>query len=121
MRALFLGLVIVVLGVSGAVAQTPCGGSFDAFVADLKKEARSHGHSRREVDGFFQGVQQDERTLRADRAQGIFTKPFLDFAKAVISGYRMDLGKKNNAKYDAVFNQAMRDYGVSRGVLHVQS
>ena len=117
MRALFLGLVIVVLGVSGAVAQTPCGGSFDAFVADLKKEARSHGHSRREVDGFFQGVEQDERTLRADRAQGIFTKPFLDFAKAVISGYRMDLGKKNNAKYDAVFNQAMRDYGVSRGVL----
>lgn len=116
MKQIFLGVVLS-LAASAVQAQTPCGGSFPAFVNGLKKEARSMGFSRKAVNGFFDGVAQDEKTLKADRAQGIFTKPFLDFADAVISEYRMNLGAKNTKKYDAVFDRIDREFGVSRGVL----
>ena len=98
-------------------ASAKCGGDFDVFVDGLKKEARNLGYTRNLVNSFFDGVAQDQKTLKADRAQGIFTKPFLDFANAVISDYRMNLGSKNSKKYNAVFDQAMATYGVSRGVL----
>lgn len=94
-----------------------CGGSFQSFVAGLKTEARGQGFSNSTIDRFFSGVQRDERTLRADRAQGIFTKPFSEFARAVISQYRLDLGAKNTRQYDAVFDRIEATYGVSRGVL----
>ena len=111
-------LAVLTAGLTGpAWAEVPCGGDFAAFVDGLKKEAREHGFKRKTVNDFFARVALDPKTLKADRAQGIFTKPFLDFAGAVISGYRMDLGAKNTVKYDAVFDRAMKDYGVSRGVL----
>ena len=94
-----------------------CGGNFAQFVNGLKSEARQQGHKRRVVNTFFKGVTQDQRTLGADRAQGIFTRPFTQFANAVISDYRMTLGTKNTAKWDAVFDRIEARYGVSRGVL----
>lgn len=101
---------------SGA-ASAACGGSFGGFVADMKKEAIALGHSQSSVDAFFKGVQQDAKVLKADRAQGVFQKPFIDFSRRLISQNRIDNGKKNERKYAAVFDQIEAKYGVSRGVL----
>ncbi len=98
-------------------AAANCGGSFSSFVKGLKSEAMSHGASQSTVDAFFAGVRQDQRTLDADRSQGFFKKSFIDFARAVISNNRMDHGRNNGRKYDAIFDRAEREYGVSRGVL----
>jgi lytic murein transglycosylase len=95
----------------------PCGGSFPQFVTDMVDEARSHGHSRRTARAFFDGVEKDAAVLRADRAQGIFQSGFIDFSRKLISGYRMDLGKRKAKQYDRIFGQIERQYGVSRGVL----
>ncbi len=114
---LFFSAIFAAFIVTSAGAQTPCGGSFEAFVSGLKKEAHQKGFKRQTVNRFFEGVAQDPATLKADRAQGIFTRPFLDFAGAVISDYRLKLGAQNTTKYDAVFKRAMAEHGVSRGVL----
>ncbi|MBD3679930.1 MAG: lytic murein transglycosylase [Rhodobacteraceae bacterium] len=100
-----------------AEAQIPCGGSFGGFVDKLKAEARDRGHDRRTVERFFAPVRQDERTLRADRAQGVFQLPFTDFARRVISQNRIDNGRRNAERWKSVFDRIERDYGVSRGVL----
>ncbi len=94
-----------------------CGGSFPVFIDGLKAEAVSRGHDRAAVDSFFRGVRQDGAVLKADRAQGVFQKPFIEFSRRLISANRLEMGRKMDAKYDSVFDRIETEYGVSRGVL----
>ncbi|MEO1109066.1 MAG: lytic murein transglycosylase [Pseudomonadota bacterium] len=100
-----------------APAFAQCGGGFNQFVNGLKSEAAQKRFDQATVNAFFQGVQQDPAVLRADRAQGVFQKPFIDFSRRLISQNRIDRGQSMSRKYDAVFDRIERDYGVSRGVL----
>ncbi|KIC41708.1 lytic transglycosylase [Ruegeria sp. ANG-S4] len=111
----FSALVAATLLTSPALAQ--CGGGFNDFVNGLKSEAAQRGFDSTTVNGFFNGVQQDGAVLRADRAQGVFQKPFIDFSRRLISQNRIDRGKAMSVQYDAVFDRIEREYGVSRGVL----
>lgn len=112
---LISGLFAAALLASPALAQ--CGGSFNSFVNGLKSEAMQQGFDASTVDAFFNGVQQDGAVLKADRAQGVFQKPFIDFSRRLISQNRIDRGKAMSGKYDAVFDRIEQDYGISRGVL----
>ncbi|MEW9918399.1 lytic murein transglycosylase [Marimonas sp. MJW-29] len=94
-----------------------CGGPFDVFVEGLKKEAVSTGIAPETAEAFFAGVRQDEAVLRADRRQGVFQLPFVDFARRLISNDRIARGRANAERYDAVFDRVEREYGVDRGVL----
>ena len=99
------------------MAFAQCGGSFPGFVDGLKQQAISQGHAPATVDAFFRSVAQDPAVLRADRRQGVFQRPFLDFSRRLISQNRIDNGRRNAKKWDAIFDRIDRDYGVSRGVL----
>lgn len=98
-------------------AASQCGGSFPEFVQGLKAEAISLGNEPSTVDAFFQGAARDAKVLKADRAQGVFQKPFVEFSRRLISQNRLDTGKAMGRKYDAVFDRIEAEYGVSRGVL----
>ena len=95
----------------------PCGGGFNAFKDKMAAEAAAKGHSNRAIRTFFGAARQDQRTLKADRAQGIFRMDFLEFSRRVISQNRMDHGRKNSGKYDSTFSGIERNLGVPRGVL----
>ena len=112
---LLSGLLAAALLTSPAYAQ--CGGGFNAFVKGLKSEAVQQGFDRATVNAFFKGVQQDNAVLKADRAQGVFQKPFIEFSRSLISQNRIDRGQSMSRKYDAVFDRIEREYGISRGVL----
>jgi len=112
---LFPALVAALLFSSPVFAK--CGGSFSGFVSDLKTEAIAAGHDKTTVDTFFRNVKKNPSVLKADRAQGVFQKPFIDFSRRLISKNRIDRGKSMSRKYDAVFKQIEAQYGVSRGVL----
>lgn len=98
-------------------ASAECGGNFSSFVSGMAQEASDLGHSRRSIQTFFDGVTHDPKVIRADRAQGVFQIPFVDFSRRLISQHRIDHGVKNRAKYDNVFAQINRDYGIDPGVL----
>lgn len=115
MRA-FVSAACVALLLPG-MAQAQCGGDFSAFVRGLKAEVQAQGLSAAQADAFFKGVKQDKRVLKADRAQGVFRKSFLDFQASVISTNRLNTGAKMAQKYNSTFARIERDYGVSRGVL----
>ena len=108
---------ILALSLAPHAALAACGGGFGDFVAGLKAEARAGGHPADRVDSFFAGVRQDPAVLKADRAQGVFRKSFIDFSRAVISANRMQNGQRNAEKYASTFQKIARDYGVSPGVL----
>lgn len=116
MRAcLFAALMIGGLALPAA-AQT-CGGDFNRFVTALKAEALAAGHSQSSVDTFFRGVALDPAVIRADRAQGIFQRPFTDFARALISANRMQNGQRNADRHAAIFDRAELEFGASRWIL----
>ncbi|PWE28851.1 lytic murein transglycosylase [Maritimibacter sp. 55A14] len=98
-------------------AEGKCGGDFGRFVSELKAEAVARGHARATAERFFSGVRRDPAVIRADRSQGIFRMSFLDFSRRVISANRMERGRRNARRHDAVFNAIERRFGVPRGVL----
>ncbi|WP_324751511.1 lytic murein transglycosylase [Roseovarius sp. Pro17] len=106
----------LLLGTAPALA-APCGGNFGGFIADLKQEAVSGGHDSADVDRFFDPVRRDPAVLKADRAQGVFQKPFTNFAQHLISSNRLNTGRSKGQSYDAVFDQIEVEHGVSRGIL----
>jgi len=108
---------VLAAGTASAKVSVQCGGSFSNFVAGMKQAAVRKGHSQANVDAFFASVRHDPATIKADRSQGIFTKTFTEFSRALISQNRMDHGRANLRKYAAVFDAMERKYGVSRGVL----
>lgn len=94
-----------------------CGGDFGAFVAGLRDEARAQGIDDAVAKGFLAGARQDGRVLKADRAQGVFRKDFVEFSRSLISAGRLKTGQAMAKKHAAVFQRIGRDYGVSPGVL----
>lgn len=100
-----------------AVAFAQCGGSFSNFVQALKQEAMDAGYDSGTINGFFKGARQDPKVLKADRAQGVFQKPFIEFSRRLISQNRIDRGRSMAKRYDSTFRRIETTYGINRGVL----
>ena len=105
------------INIQDANAETNCGGSFHSFISELKQEAIKNGHSAATVNNFFASVRKDNKTLKADRSQGVFQKSFIDFSRALISAGRINKGRSNSKKWNAVFDRIQKKYGINRGVL----
>lgn len=95
----------------------PCGGDFGRFLDAMATEARAAGQPEEAIARFFKGAQVDKAVLKADRSQGVFRKTFLDFSQSLISKSRIQNGAAYGKKYDAEFDRAAAEYGVSRGIL----
>lgn len=98
-------------------ALATCGGSFSGFIDGLKSEAIENGIAPETAARFFRSVRQDPAVLRADRKQGVFQLPFVDFSRRLISQDRINRGRSNGTRYDAIFDRVEADYGVDRNVL----
>lgn len=107
----------IALGTLPGVALAQCGGSFSSFKTGLKAEAVTRGIAANTADSFLAPIRQDPAVLRADRAQGVFQRPFIDFSRRLISQGRIDAGRANARRYDAIFDQVESRYGVDRHVL----
>ena len=105
------------MGLMPSVAIAQCGGSFSAFKAELKADAVTQGIAPATADAFLSDVRQDNAVLRADRAQGVFQRPFIDFSRRLISQNRIDIGRAKARQYKSVFDRVERKYGVDRNVL----
>ena len=115
LRFLFAGLAAFQF--SSAAADAPCGGDFDAFVDEVKREALASGHSRQTLDAFFAGVRHDPEVIRRDNRQGIFKKTFIEFSKLVMSEHRIIKGKEFREKHGELLASVERRFGVPPGVM----
>jgi lytic murein transglycosylase len=98
-----------------ALAQQ-CGGDFGAWKAAVEQEARQAGVGQRGL-AALDAAQIDQRVLQRDRAQGVFTQTFTEFAGRMINSYRLKHGAANLKKYAAVFDRAEREFGVPGPVI----
>ena len=110
-------LTALLLPVATQAQSVPCGGDFRDFLRGVSEEAVAQGANPAMADRFFSGLRQDPKVLKADRAQGIFQAPFIEFSRKLISQDRLDRGRQLSQRWDEVFHRIEHDYGISRGVL----
>ena len=111
--------VIACLGLlaAGPGFAAPCGGDFGGFLRVMSAEAQAAGLPEDAISAMMEAARQDTAVLKADRSQGVFRKTFLDFSQSLISKGRIQNGAANSQRYDAIFDRALSEYGVSRGIL----
>lgn len=110
-------LALAFLLLAAPAAAAPCGGDFGAFLSAMAEEARAAGQPPAAISGFFTGARQDQSVLKADRSQGAFRKTFLEFSQNLISQSRLQNGALYAREYEPVFDRALAEHGVSRGIL----
>lgn len=111
------GGVFALMSASSVVAQVACGGDFNIFKARMEAAAIASGADPSVARQFFDGVRKDQKTLNADRAQGVFQLPFLDFSRRLISRNRLDTGAAKLSQNRSTFDRVQSTYGVQPGVL----
>ena len=95
----------------------PCGGDFGEFLSAMQAEAVAQGVPPEKAEAFFAGAAIDKAVLKADKAQGVFRKTFLDFSQSLISKGRLTTARDKAQALDDIFTRAESEYGVSRGIL----
>ena len=110
-------LTVLAMLAAGPVAAQTCGGSWSAFKAGLVDEAVTLGLERGVAERFLANAQQDADVLRADRAQGVFQRDFVEFSRRLISNNRIENARVQSQRQDAIFDRIEAQLGIPREVL----
>ena len=118
MRHLLVAAVLVcAMPAPGHAQAARCGGSFDAWLAGLRAEARSAGISSRTLAEAAPMMKVDASVLARDRGQQVFTQTFVEFAQRMAEGYRLPQGRERIKRNQATFTRIERDFGVPASVI----
>ena len=115
MKRTIAGLALTLAAASPSLAQQ-CGGDFSAWRAQIAQEAQAAGVGQRGL-AALQNASIDQRVLSRDRAQGVFTQTFIEFAGRMINQHRLDHGANHLRRHAELFARAERDYGVPGPVI----
>jgi lytic murein transglycosylase len=102
---------------SAGPAHAACGGGFDRWLATFKQEAVAGGISSRTIETALAGVRFEQSVVNRDRAQGVFSQTFLEFAGRMVAGYRLQQGAAELKKNAATFGRIEREFGVPGPVI----
>ncbi|MGD9254211.1 MAG: lytic murein transglycosylase [Chromatiales bacterium] len=90
---------------------------FSSWLNLFEQEARTLGISERTLDIALGGLVPDEKIIRLDRKQHVFSQDFLTFAGRMVNDYRLSHGAKNIRKYGDTFARIEQDFGVPAAVI----
>ncbi len=122
-RTLLATAVPAVLVLPGAIAPaliTPAWaapGSFDAFLASMRSEARHAGIASATLDRAFAGLTPNQAVIDRDRHQPEFTMTWARYRALVISDQRIANGRTAFRANRALLSRVENRYGVSPGVI----
>ncbi len=111
-----LAALTLTLATAGPALAQQCGGDFSAWRAGVAQEAQAAGVGQRGL-AALDNARIDERVLSRDRAQGVFTQTFTEFAGRMINSYRLEQGASLLRRHADLFAKAERDYGVPGPVI----
>src|SRR3954454_12630623 len=107
----------------GAVAATAvpayaanCGGSFDAWLGEVKTEAAAKGISQAAINAGLNGVTPDPSVLSRDHSQHVFNQSFEEFSGRMVPP-RILRGSNMLKQYGSVLSRIEKSYGVPGEVL----
>jgi membrane-bound lytic murein transglycosylase B len=107
------------LAASGMAQAATCGDSakgFDGFIKQFKKEAAAAGVGQKGLSAL-NGVEYQPGIVKKDRAQGVFSLSFIDFANRMVSNSRIKEGASLLAQNKQLFDAIQQRWGVPGEVL----
>lgn len=117
-KTLAASLTLLLAGTAGSFAQgAQCGGDFGQFLQGVRQEAQAQGMSPEAIERAVSTMRQDDRVLQRDRAQGVFQRPWLEFADRMISQNRLDRGRQELQRNAPLFQRIEAETGVPAPVL----
>jgi lytic murein transglycosylase len=113
MIARLLTALLLMLLIAAPARAARCGGDFNAFLAEIAREAQSAGISRAVIAQAFAGVTVDQAVLRFDRRQrGTFRKSFEYYARTRVTGARLKRAARLMQRHAALLSRIERQFGV---------
>jgi lytic murein transglycosylase len=111
------GLVFsLVLLVTPAFADTPCGGDFGTWLRGFEQEAASQGVSQRAIQSALGGMTYDPTIIARDHAQGVFRQSFEQFSGRMVPP-RLPRGRRLLQQNRPLFDRIEAQFGVPGPVL----
>jgi lytic murein transglycosylase len=105
---------------NAARAQTvPCrtSGSYESWLAGFEREAAAQGVSQRAISAAAPFLTYDQKIVNIDRGQRVFSQTFLEFSDRMAAAYRISSGQARIKKYEPVFAQIDKQFGVPAPVI----
>src|SRR5438067_4717922 len=104
---------------SAALAQATCRntGSFEAWLANFKKEAIAKGISPAAIAAASPYLVLDQRIINIDRGQRFFAQNFLEISDKMLAGGRLPGGAAQIKKHQALFAREEKEFGVPASVI----
>jgi lytic murein transglycosylase len=120
-----IAVLTLVAGLAGAALAGPAlaaprcenTGSFDAWLAQFKKDAVAQGISPKVLAAAAPYLTFDESVIKRDAGQAVFQRTFLDFANRLIGGPRNPNGRAKMKEHAALFARIEKTYGVPPEVI----
>ena len=92
-------------------------GSFDAWVAQFKKDALAQGIPAKVIAAVSPELTFDPAVIKRDSGQAVFQRTFLDFSKRLIGGPRIPNGVAKMKEHAELFARIEKTYGVPPEVI----
>jgi lytic murein transglycosylase len=120
--AIGLALVALLAALAPAHAQSSAaachnGMSFERWLEDFKRQARTQGISERTLAAAAPLMVYDQTIVNKDRGGAVFSQTFLEFSDRMIAKYRVASGTQKLAKQKDMFQKIEQQYGVPGPVL----
>lgn len=114
--ATLFSAAFAVVALSAPAFAATCGkGSFDAFLADFRKDAAAKGISKRGL-AALDGLTLDDKVLAADKRQGVFKQSFEQFSGRMIPP-RLAKGERMLQQHASTLKKVEAQYGVPAAVV----
>ena len=121
MRKTVLKVAAVTLGavLAGPALAASCQntGSYEAWLAQFKKDATAQGISSKVIADASPSLTFDPAIIRRDHGQAVFNQTFLQFSDRMVGGARIPNGLAKMKQHAALFAEVEKEYGVPAPVL----
>ena len=97
--------------------KTDCGMPFSFFLDNMREKAIKSGISSKTASNVILNTKYLEEVIKLDRNQIAFRSSFTDFSNRSVNEYRLLHGRKNVQKYESLFNELWRNYGIPPEVI----
>ena len=113
-------MAAILAGLPGAaLGQANCQntGSFDAWLANFKKEALAKGISPSAIAAASPYLVLDQRIINIDRGQRFFAQNFVEISDKMLGYGRLPGGIAHIKKNEALFAREEKEFGVPASVI----
>jgi lytic murein transglycosylase len=112
--AVALGAVLAEPALAASCQNT---GSYEAWLAQFKKDAAAQGISSKVIADASPSLTFDPVIIRRDHGQAVFNQTFLQFSDRMVGGARIPNGLAKIKQHAALFAEVEKEYGVPAPVL----